>query len=709
MHIQSLHFGFGRRVPVILQTEAAECGLACLAMVAGFYGHNTNLSSLRQKFSISIKGVNFKHLIGFANALKLTPRALKLDLNSLPQLRLPAVIHWDFNHFVVLVKAGSNKIVIHDPAIGPKVISLVEFSRHFTGVAMELSPAADFVPTEERSSISFGKLLGKMPGLGCAATESLLLAAVLEVTAIASPLFLQLAVDNAIVSNDRDLVKVLGFGFLLVAMLQVGVTALRSWALIYLGTQVNLQLVSNLFSTLLRLPISFFEKRHLGDIVSRFESINTIQRTLTGSFLEAILDGTMAIVTLAMMFYYNSRLSFVVLSAFLLYAALRFILYTPIRQASEEQIVCSAKQQSHFLETIRGVQSIKLFNREQSRRAAWQNLAIDNFNAGIRTQRLSIVYQGFNGTLFGIENIIVIWVGALTVLDGGFSIGMLYAFVSYKLQFIARGNSLIDKCIEFRMLSLHRDRVSDIALAKPEYKHATSMISTEALTPQIELIGISFSYSDTDPPIFNNLSLTIDAGESIAIVGPSGCGKTTLLKLMLGLLEPTKGEVRIGGVPIKQIGHYDYRELIGAVMQEDQLFSGTIADNISFFDSEIDMRRVQESATLASIHPDIMSMPMQYQTLVGDMGTSLSGGQKQRLFLARALYRQPKIIFLDEATSHLDSAREKSVNEAIKKLQLTRVIIAHREETIKMANRVIHLGNTDIGDAEPRSESVIRA
>jgi ATP-binding cassette subfamily B protein RaxB len=692
MQIHLLHFSSRRRTPLILQTEAAECGLACLAMVAGYHGYETDLGSLRQRFSISLKGATLKHLMQIANALNMAPRPLKLDLAHLDQLKLPAIIHWDFNHFVLLTKVGNGRVVIHDPAQGERKLTLEEFSPHFTGVALELTPTEDFEHKIEHRSVGFRQLLGRMPGLAGTVTEILILAAVLELLAIIAPLFMQLVVDNAIVSEDRDLVKALGVGFLLLAFVQVAITALRSWILVYLGTHVNLQLVINLFRHLLRLPTSFFEKRHLGDIVSRFDSLNTIQRTLTSSFLEAVLDGVMAFVTLGMMLLYSWKLALIVCIAASLYALLRLALYAPYRAASEEYIVRAAKQQTHFLETIRGIQSVKLFNRQLFRRATWQNMLIDTFNASIRSQRLTIIYQAINGLLFGIENIVVIWIGALDVLNGGFSIGMLFAFVSYKLQFISRTGSLIDKAIEYGMLSLHRDRVADIALATPESDAQGAQFDSSKLESSIELTNVSFQYSDNEAPVLEGLNLKIEAGEFVAIVGPSGCGKTTLIKIMLGLLEPTSGEVRIGGVPLRKIGHEAYRSIIGAVMQEDQLFAGSIVENISFFDHEVDLPRVAACAALAAIHDDIAAMPMNYQTLVGDMGTVLSGGQKQRVLLARALYRQPKFLFLDEATSHLDVARERAVNEAIQQIPLTRIIIAHRPEMIAMASRIIDLG-----------------
>lgn len=686
-----LRFSGRRCVPVILQTEATECGLACLAMAASYHGYRSDLASLRRQHSISMKGATLNQLIQIAAQLKFSARPLKVEMEQIDKLAVPAILHWDFNHFVVLTRVRNGQITIHDPARGARQLSLSEASKHFTGVALEIEPTQEFKPQEQRQQIRLAQLIGRLSGAKRALAQVLALAAALEVFAIVSPLFMQLVTDQAIVSEDRDLLVVLGVGFLALALVQVSISAVRSWVLMYLGTTLNLQLIGNLFRHLLRLPMQYFEKRHLGDVASRFESLNVIQRTLTSGFIEAILDGIMAVVTGAMMLIYSWKLASIVFLAGLLYGLLRITLYRPLRQAQEEQISHAARQQSNFLETVRGIQSVKLFNRQIQRRTVYENLVVDNFNAGIRVQKLGIVFHALNGTLFGVENIAVVWLGGLLVLDGGFSIGMLFAFIAYKQQFTSRITSFIEKSIEFRMLTLHTERVADIALTTPEPDVSLVSSSIDTVCPTVEINNLSFRYSDAEPWILRNLSLKIAAGESVAIVGASGCGKTTLLKIVLGLLNPTEGEVLVGGKNVQQLGA-NYRNLIGTVMQEDQLFAGSLRDNICFFDPEPDQLRIENCALMACIHHDIVTMPMTYNTLIGDMGTTLSGGQKQRVLLARALYKQPKILALDEATSHLDVSRERLVNDAIRQLHITRLIIAHRAETIASADRVVIIG-----------------
>ncbi len=688
-----LDLSWRRSTPVMVQTEAAECGLACLAMVAAHHGHRIDLATLRGRHAVSLKGATLTDLMRIAGALELAPRPLRLDLEHLDQLQLPCVLHWDFNHFVVLVRVAGDRVVLHDPAVGRRVLRLADFSRHFTGVALELRPTPAFQPRRERQQVRLGALVGRLPGLPGALGQVLLLALVLQLFAIVGPFHMQWVVDQALVSHDRDLVAVLGIGFLLLALVQTGVTALRAWLLVVLGTQLNLQLMTRLLRHLLRLPMAWFEKRHVGDVMSKFDSLGVLQRTLTGSFLEALIDGVMALATLAMMLVYSARLAAVAMAAAALYTLLRLALYAPVRLATEEQIVRGARQHSHLLESVRGMQSLKLFGREGQRGAAWQNLVVDEFNAGIRAKRLALLYQTGQGALFGIENAVTLWLGALLVLDvaqgSAFSVGMLYAFVSYKSQFMQRTAALVENLLQLRMLGLHTERVSDIAMAAAEDGPGPQ---PEALADvEIELKDLSFRHADNEPLVLNRFNLRIAEGESVAIVGPSGCGKTTLVKLILGLLQPTGGSVEIGGRPLARVGLAAWRSAVASVMQDDQLFAGSIAENIAFFEPAPDPAQVEACARLAAVHEDIAAMPMQYNTLVGDMGTVLSGGQKQRILLARALYRRPRVLVLDEATSHLDIARERSVNEAVRGLKLTRIIVAHRPETIACADRVVLL------------------
>jgi ATP-binding cassette subfamily B protein RaxB len=672
----------------LLQSEAAECGLASLAMVAGAHGLQLSLAELRQRFPLSLKGAKLNQLIHVAQQLGFQTRPLRLDMDDMGKLKLPCILHWDFNHFVVLAKVGRSKVTILDPAIGEKTLAFSEVSDHFTGVALELTPGHEFRPRKASPSVSVRQLTGRVTGLWRALGQILLLSVALQVFEVLAPFFMQWVVDQVLVSADKDLLTVLGLGFGLALLLQIGIGLLRGWSVVYLSSRLGLQWMGNVFAHALRLPLDFFEKRHLGDITSRMASVQAIQRTLTTSFVEALIDGLMAVVTFGLMLVYSWKLALVTLLAVALYAGIRLAAYRPLRDGTERQLVAAAKQQTHLLESLRGMQSVKVAGAEGLRRSTYDNLMVDTVNQDVRIAQLGLGFTSASQLVFGIERIAVIWIGALLALSNVFSVGMLIAFLAYKDQFAQRMSALIDKGIEFRMLRLHGERLADIVLTPPEDAELRPEVPAPDVA-SIEVENLGFRYADGEPWVLKGCNLRIEPGEAVAIVGASGCGKTTLVKLLLGLLKPTEGTIRIGGQNLHKAGPANIRRIVGAVMQDDQLFGGSIADNISFFDPQMDQARVEQAARMAAIHGEIAAMPMGYHSLIGDMGSSLSGGQKQRVILARALYRQPKLLFLDEATSHLDVGNEQLVNAAVKQLEVTKVIVAHRPETIASADRVL--------------------
>jgi ATP-binding cassette subfamily B protein RaxB len=677
-------------VPLILQSEAPECGIACLAMVASYHGHRTDLSAMRLRLSPSLKGVTLKHVAQIAETMGMTARGVQVPLESLNKLRLPAILHWDMNHFVVLTRVDGRRITVHDPARGKRVLTLDEASRHFTGVAMEFTTSAGFQHKDEREKIRSWQLLGVASGLKGTIAQILILSFALEVFALAMPLFLQFTVDRVLVGRDRDLLTVLGIAFCTLVLIQVAVSAVRAWVGVYLSTNINLKLLTTLFDHMLRLPLAWFEKRNIGDIVSKFRSVDAIQRTLSTTFVETAVDGIMVMLTLVVMAYYSVMLTTVVVAAALLYGALRWMFYYPQRYATDEQLAHEARSGTHFIETLRGMMAIKLNLREAERRSAYQNLVVDQTNAGVRVQNVGILQRSSNALIFGLEGVIVIWLAALLVMEGKFTVGMLYAFIGFKLLFLTRVINLIDKWNDFRMLDLHAERIADIALAETEGAKPQLPGDTASGPLTIEAKDLGFAYGP-EGFVFRNVNMSIAPGESLAIVGPSGCGKTTLVKVLLGLLTPTEGEVRVNGRNLADWDAAQYRSRVSAVMQDDQLFVGTIEDNISFFDTEHDPARVRESAKAAMIDEEIMAMPMQYNTIVGSLGMALSGGQKQRVLLARALYRNPKVLFLDEAFDQVDLALERRISSSLRDKSLSIVLVSHRTETGAAAHSKIEM------------------
>jgi ATP-binding cassette, subfamily B, bacterial CvaB/MchF/RaxB len=682
-----------RRTPLILQTETAECGLACLAMIAGRYGHRVDLPALRQRYNLSLRGTTLHDLVRMASSMRLATRAVRAELPHLRRLRLPCVLHWDHNHFVVLTRVGARRMVIHDPAVGCRYVPVQEVDKRFTGIVLEAWPTEGFERKTERARVRIWDLLRRTDGFAAVAAQVLTMSLVLEAIGLAIPIGFQLVLDDVVVSDDRDLLTLIALGLGLVLAFRALIDFVRSWAIMVAGSSLTLQWKMSLFRQLVLLPLSFFERRHAGDVASRFASIDRIQQTLSTASISPVVDGGMAFVLVGMMWLYDPWLAGLAIATSGIYALTRSLAYRLYRRANEEAVVYAASENSHFLESLRGMASIKALAIGDRRQGIWNNYLVDRVGAELRVGKIDLIFTIASSFLFGLDRIIIIFFGARAVLGGALSVGMLVAFLAYKDQFSQRIGKCLDTIVRLGTLTVHGERIADIALAETEQgdtTHAGGLPAT-VISPKAGLSaqGINFRYSDNEARVIADFDLDVAPGECVAIAGPSGAGKTTLLKILAGLLRPTAGTVLIDDVPLQAIGLEVYRAQIGCVLQDDRLFAGSIAENIAGFSPSPDPERIQQVARFAAIHNEIVHMPMGYETLVGDMGSSLSGGQMQRIVLARALYRAPRILLLDEATSHLDEENERAINEAIRRLPISRVIVAHRRSTLDMADRIL--------------------
>lgn len=696
---------FERRFPIVLQTESTECGLACVAMLANYYGHHVTLRDLRLKFAVSMKGISLGALLRVCRHNGLSNRPVRTSLAGLRQINLPCILHWNFNHFVVLRKIGADHAVIIDPAYGERYLPLDQFSQAFTGVAIDIWPEPGFQVVKPQKNVALTQLIGKLGRRKRAIGAVCFLALVVEFLTALSPYYIQLVIDHAIGANDRNVFAVLAVGFGLVYLLRNLIGAVRSWFLMYLGTSLNVQWKDNILEHMLALPLEYFEKRHIGDVTSRFAGVDAIQRMLTTSFVEALLDGLFSIVVVVVLICYQPLLGSIVLGSTALYLGIRWLLNPALLNASKNELIHSAKQNSFLLETLRGIRQIKLYGQQRDRRLAWMSLFIKQTNAKLSAQKIDIWFRFSRSFIFDIQNIIVIWVGALMVIDKEFSIGALIAFLGYKLLFEARVAALIDNLFIVQNIQLHADRLSDIVLSEPEVLNEGIPVEANGLPASLECQDVFFQYALFEKNVIDGLNLKVEEGESVAIVGPSGCGKSTIFNVILGIYQGAKGRILIGGEDIKVLGNEGVRSVLGTVLQNDILFGGSIFENISGFDIDADEAWVAACAEMANISDEIEAMPMKYYTLVGDMGAVLSGGQKQRILLARALYKRPRILLLDEATSHLDVSNERAVSSAIQSLQITRIIIAHRPETVLSADRVLLMDKGKIASVLSRTQA----
>lgn len=679
-----------KKVNLIRQTEAAECGLACLAMIACYHGYLIDIGTIRRKYSISIYGMSLADLQEVSDKLGFQSRGFKLEVNELNRLKLPAILHWDLNHFVVISKIQKRGFTIYDPEEGIKNVSEEYLSKHFTGIAFELEPSVDFKKQNEREEIKFSNILGNVRNFKSNLFHIFLISLVLEILLITSPFITQWTVDEVMVSFDKDLLFLVIAGSVMVGISELLTTIVRTWVVTNFSTRLSIAWETQVISHLLKLHMSYFEKRYVSDILSRLGSTQNIQKIITNDLMQAILDLLTCILTLILLLTYSVKLAIIVIVSTLLFSLIRFIRFKPVKQIQEKIILSEADIEGYAIESVRSMQTVKLFQNERIRLSEWTRRIAVNSNNEIAMIKVDLKFSGLEKILSITESALVMFLGVSLVLSNEFTVGAFLAFTAWKSQFTMRMSSLINKLVQFGFIKLYAERLYDIVGSDTEFVKNERVSSYKLTNVNLDIDGISFRYADNLPFIFNNLTFQVHAGEFLAITGVSGKGKTTLIKVLVGLLAPSDGRILCNGISLNQIG-VNYRKKVAAVMQDDQLLTGSILENISLFDYQVDEEWVVKCAEIACIHEEILNTTMGYETVIGDLGSGLSGGQKQRLLLARALYKKPEILFMDEATSHLDLELEKKINTNIKSLKITRVAVAHRPNTLELADRIIKL------------------
>lgn len=683
---------FKNRISIILQGEVTDCGLCCVAMIAGFYGRKVDLRSARNYYQVSQLGSSIKDLIEIASRFNLSARPIRADIGSTPQLRLPCILHWGFNHFVVLRAIKRSGCVIIDPAKGEILILHNSFSRNFTGIVLEIWPNAEFEKKVERSTITIASMFRAVHGLPRTLMHIFFASLCVEIVTLVVPISAQFFIDVALESYDLSLVGTVSSALLFFLFVRFALSYTRAWLIIRSRAEINILWSSALFERMIKLPITFFERRHVGDIASRFLSLTAVQDAFTSDVVSAALYGILIILALILIAIYSPVIFAVVLSACLLYALIRIATYQRARRVTVDAISQEAIQHSHFLETIRSMVNVKLFGIENRRRSKWLNHVVDEINAKIDLFKVELINNSFSTLIASSSSVIILWIGAYKVVDGSITFGMLFSLIIFSEIITTRIVRVVDAIIKISLLSLHTDRIAEIALEKIEHNQTGNLIISPIKdAASVCVRNLSFSYGEDIQPVLSDISFKVEPGSSVALTGPSGCGKSTLLKIMVGLVIPSEGKVEVSGKNIFSIGLREYRSNIACVLQDGNLLAGSLFENISMFDPDADAGWVYECAKMASIDTEINAMPMRYDTMVGEMGSVLSGGQRQRIAIARALYRKPSILFMDEATSDLDTENETRINDALSLLNMTRIIIAHRPSTIAIADHILNM------------------
>lgn len=672
------------------QAERSECGLACIGMVASYWKYDVDLATLRREHPMSARGAVLSDLVRIAGDIGLRSRAIRCEPKDLLTIQLPAILHWNFDHFVVLVSATSRRVEILDPAQGRRVLKLEQLGVHFTGIALELRPTIAFKPREERIALPISQLVRFDQATWAALGQGLVLSILLQVFVVVGPLILQLVIDQAIAGYDLALLLAVCFALLLVRAFEQVTSVMRSLVFQFVSSILTLDMRANVFRHLIRLPLNYFYRRHVGDIQQRFLALLPISDFVVNGAIAALLDGVLAIFIGIAVFAYDARMGIVVVVGLGFYVALRVVFLGFSMRASEAQIDAQARQSSNFLETLRAAQTLKAMGGEATREAAWQNLSVGVANANIGVGNLGIAYAALSQSILAVSTVVVVYMAASSVIAGAMTVGAMTAFLAYKGQLEQRLSALIELYLRYRMLDVYLGRVADIVL-EPVEEGIDRPRSGRQFGGRVEFQAVSFRYSPHEPDVLKSISLSIDVGEIVAITGPSGSGKSTLLRLITGLYRPSAGLVLFDGDTLSTWSATDLRSQMSVVLQDDVLLAGSIVDNITMFEDAPNLAQVQEVARIACIHDDIERMPMAYRTSVGDMGSTMSGGQQQRIMIARALYRRPKLLVMDEATAHLDIATERQVIQGIKNLGITCIMAAHRPDAIAAATRSISL------------------
>ena len=708
VNIEHISFFKKRRIPYIAQNEQSDCALACLAMVLNYFGASLGLKDVVNVTGSSNRGNTVKDVVTQALQFGLIARPVQVGMDVLGELRLPAILHWDFNHFVVLEKVSSGSVTILDPAVGRMTIDRADLSKHFTGVAIDFQPNDSFSPTRSERQLRMRDLLNAIRGWRGMAVVLFIVFFILNLMTFLVPQLFQFAIDAAVQQSSTNLVVVIFGGLMLLAIVRVAIATFAGAALINFRMAASLGIFQIILQRLLFLPNNYFRSRSVGDTLSRMQSFDQIQEIMTSDAVEAIINGIFGLLSLILIYLYNPFLLLITLGFFALQMLTVASFYGPVRRKTNDTVVTQARSESKLVETVRGFQSIKTLGIEDNQLQDVSKTEVDNVNAVIGLEKLRLLQSVPHELLTDFQRYVTAGFAIYLVSKGDLTIGMFYAVTTYAQSFTSSSNAVLQFAFSVAEARVHVDRIADIVTEDTELplSHINQFVASDGMgeglsepvyqgeiakLETLSLEAVAFRYAPTSPFIFTDIDLMVQADETLCILGPSGQGKSTLLKLLIGLEQPSSGRLLVNGEPYDANTIRPLRRRISVVMQEDMLFSGSIAKNIAQGSDAVDYEEVEQALALANVLDEVLDMPMGVYTLLGDMGSIISTGQRQRIILARALYRNPDVIIMDEGTAHLDGKSKLSVMENLANMSAGLVYATHDEELSEFADRVFVL------------------
>lgn len=697
-----------QRVPEINQMSATECGLACLAMVLSYHGRKTSITELRAKSGLGRDGLSALSIVKIARNYNMRVRAISLQQSDFRNVSLPAIVHWEFNHFLVIERWSQRGVDVVDPAHGRRRLSHKEFDQSFTGVAITLEPGVHFDRESASPRLSLRDYLFQyLKQTPLAILEVLGTSLLIQGFGLTLPLLTKFVVDEVLPFRQSNLMELLGIGLVLLVLTQTAASLLREWLLVFLRARIDMRMMLDFFERMLMLPYKFFQVRSSGDLLTRMASNTVIRDTLSNQLISTFLDGTTVLIYFFILFSQSPAFALLSLGLGALQIIVLLTTSRTIHDLSHRELTAQGKSQGYMAEALAGMATLKAAGAEQQALEQWTNLFLDQLNISVHLNYLSVLIGGAQGILRSLTPLALLWLGAVQVMNGSLSTGSMFALNALAAAFLAPLGSLVGSGQQLQVVRAHFERLTDVSTAEPE-QDRTKALPPPYLSGRVELEHVSFAYDSESPQVLHDVNLRIEAGQKVALVGRTGSGKSTLGKLLLGLYLPTEGQILYDNFPLANMDYQDVRRQFGVVMQDTTLFSGSVRQNISLHDPSMPMERIVEAARLAAIHEDVLKMPMEYETLVSEGGSALSGGQRQRLALSRALAHHPAILLLDEATSHLDVITEKQVEHNLHTVPCTQIIIAHRLSTVRDADMIVVLDHGTIVEKGSHYELMVR-